>query len=110
MDVSMKTSVVVLELLTVLSTDASISTGCDPRVSGRREGISGKRVQIVSDNFKGASKFVAYLKYYLKLCLYHVHVVRRMDLEIPRGLALNVTIINQCSRCFKTQQRPHRET
>ena len=85
----MKTCTIVLELLTVLCTDAAISTGGDPRVPGRLEGISGKHVvQLVSADFKGASKFVSYLK----LCLYHVHDVRRRDLEIPRELALNVTI------------------
>ena len=105
MDVSMKTCTIVLELLTVLCTDAASSTGGDPRVPGRLEGISGKHVvQLVSADFKGASKFVSYLK----LCLYHVHDVWRRDLEIPRELALNVTIINQWSRCFKIQYHPYR--
>jgi hypothetical protein len=45
----------VLEFLTVLCTDAAISTGCDPRVSGRLEGISGKSVLLVSDDCEGAS-------------------------------------------------------
>ena len=56
-------------------------------------------MHLVSADFKGASKFVSYLKY----CLYHVHDVRQRDLEIPVGLALNITVIYQCSRCFKTQ-------
>ena len=92
----MKTSAIVLKLLTVLCIDAAISTGRDPRVP---ECTSGKHVQLVSANFIGASNFVSYLKYYL----YHIHDVRQRDLEIPRGLALNVTIINQRSRCFETQ-------
>ena len=72
-----------LKLLTVLCTDAAISTGRDPRVPGRLEGISGK-VQLVSADFKGASKFVSYLKF----CLYRFHDARLRDLEIPGGLAL----------------------
>ena len=85
MDVSMKTCTIVLELLTVLCTDAAISTGRDPRVSGRSEGTSGKNVvHFVSADLKGASKFVSYLKF----CLYRVHDARRRDLEIPGGLAL----------------------
>jgi hypothetical protein len=99
-DVSMKTCAIVFELLTVLCTDAAISTGCDSRVPGRLEGISGKHVQLVSANFKGAPKLIFYL---LKFDLHHVHDVRRRDLEIPGDLALNVTIINQCSKYFKTQ-------
>ena len=91
MDVSMKMSAIVLELLTVQCTDAVIFTGRDPRVPGRLEGISGKHVQLVSAHFEGSSKFVSYLKY-LKICLYHIHDVRWGHLEIPRGLALNVTI------------------
>ena len=59
-------------------------------------------VQLVSTNFKGASKLLSYLKY-LKFRLYHVRDARRRDLEILEGLALNVTIINQCS---KTLQDP----
>ena len=92
MDVSMKTGAFVLELLTVLCTDTAISTGCDSRVPGRLEGISGKHIRLVSANFKGASKFVSYPKY-MKLYLCHVHDARRRDLEIPGGLALNVTTI-----------------
>ena len=88
-------------MLTVLCTDSAISSGRDPRVFGRFEGISGKDVQLVSANLKGASRFVTYLKY-LKFCLYHVHDARRKDVEVPGGLALNVNILNQC-RCFKTQ-------
>ena len=98
MDVSMKTCANVLELLTVLCTDTAISTGRDPRVSGRLESISGKHVQLVSANFKGASKLVSYLKYW-NCCLYHVHDTQRRNLVIPWGLALNVTVMNQCSRC-----------
>jgi hypothetical protein len=71
---------IVFELLTVLCTDAAISTGCDPRVPGRLEGISGKHVQLVSTNFKGAPKFVSYL---LKIDLHHIHDVRWRDLEMP---------------------------
>ena len=56
MDISMKTCAIVLELLTVPCTDPAISTGCDSRVPGRLEGIPGKRIQLVSANFKGASK------------------------------------------------------
>jgi hypothetical protein len=66
-------------------------------VPGILKGISGKHVvQLVSANFKGAPKFVSYL---LKLDLHHVHNVRWRDLdsEMPGDLALNVTIINQCS-------------
>ena len=56
MDVSMKTSAIVLEMLTVLCTDVVISTvtlaGRDPRVPGTLEaGISessAKHVQLVS--------------------------------------------------------------
>ena len=44
---------------------------------------------------------VSYLKY-SKFCLYQVHDARWRDLEIPGGLALIVTIKNQCFRCFKT--------
>ena len=57
MDVSLKTCVIVLELLTVLlCTGTAISTGRDSRVPGRSlaEGISGKHVQLVSAIFKGA--------------------------------------------------------
>jgi hypothetical protein len=97
MEVSMKTCAIVFELLTVLCTDSAISTGCDPRVLGRLESISGKHVELVSANFKGAPKFVPYL---LRLDLHHVHDVQWRDLEMPGDLALNVTIINQCSRCF----------
>ena len=53
---------IVLELLTVFCTDTAISTGLDPRVPGRFEGISGKHIQLVSANFKGASKLVSYRK------------------------------------------------
>ena len=97
------------ELLTVLCADAAISTvtGRDPRVPGKLEGISGKHVvQLVSADFKGTSKFVSYLEY-LTFCLYRDHDAQWKDLEIPRELALNATIINQCSRCFKTQERPY---
>ena len=100
MDVSMKTRPIVFELLTVVGTDAATSTG--PWVPEGLEGISGKHIQLVSANFKGALKFVFYLKY-LESCLYHVHDARQRDLEIPGEFALNVTIIYQCSRCFKTQ-------
>ena len=64
--------------------------------SFKLESISGKHVQLVSGNFKGLgiSKLVSYLKY-RNFCLHHVHDVRRRELEIPVGLALNVTIINQ---------------
>ena len=48
MDVSMKMCAIMLELLTVLCTDAVISTGREPRVPGRLEGISGDHVQLVS--------------------------------------------------------------
>ena len=66
MDVSMKTCTIVLEFLTVLCTDTAISTEGDPRMSGRLEGTSGKHVvQLVSADFKGASKFVSYLKFCL---------------------------------------------
>ena len=58
----MKTFAIVLELLTVLCIDAAISTGCDPRVPGRLEGISGKNVQLVSATFKSASKFCLLLE------------------------------------------------
>ena len=85
----METCAIVLELLTVLCTDSAISTGCDPRVPGRLEVISGKPVKLVSTN-KGASKIYSYLKY-LKFYLYHVHGVRQRDLEIQGELALNVT-------------------
>ena len=80
MDVSMKTSAIVVELLTVLCTDAAISTGRDPRVPGRLESISGKHVvpHVSADFTKGASNFV----FYLKFCLYRVHDARRRDLEI----------------------------
>ena len=46
----MKTcAIMVLEMLTfkLLCIDAVISTGRDPRVLGRLEGISGKNVQLV---------------------------------------------------------------
>ena len=88
----------VLEFLTVLCTDTALSTGLDPPVPRRLEGTSGKHVQLVSANFKGASKSFSYQKF-LKLCLYHVHDVRWRNWEIPGGLTLNVTIISQCSRC-----------
>ena len=101
MDVSMKTCAIVLELLTVLCTDAAISSGRDPRVSERSEGIPGIDVRLVSSRFyKVDQNLSLYLKY-LKFCLYHVHDAWRRDVEVP-GLALNVTILNQC-RCFKTQ-------
>ena len=67
-----------LNLLTVLCTDAAISTGRDPRVPGELEGIPGIYGQLVSANFKGVSNFVSYLK----LCLYLVFDARRKDLEI----------------------------
>ena len=54
------------------------------------------RRHLVSADFKGASKFVSYLKF----CLYDA---RWRDLEIPGWLALNESIINHCSRCFKIQ-------
>ena len=58
-DVSMKTCATLFEnLLTVLCTDAAISTGRDPRVPEGLEGISGIHVQLVSPNFKSVSKFV----------------------------------------------------
>ena len=47
-----------LNLLTVLYTDAAISTGRDPRVPGGLEGISGIYVQLVSANSIGVLKFV----------------------------------------------------
>ena len=94
------------ELLTVLCTDTAISTGRDSRVSGRLEGNSGKRIQLVlSVKYENASKFVSYLRH-LKSRLYHVRDARQRDLEIPGGLTLNECnhyIINQCPRCFKTQ-------
>jgi len=45
----MKECAIVLELLTVLCTDAATSTGRDPRlgVPGRSEGKSGEHVQLV---------------------------------------------------------------
>ena len=43
----MKMCAIVLELLTVLCTDAVISTGREPRVPGRLEGISGEHVQLI---------------------------------------------------------------
>ena len=89
----MKTYAAVFELLTVLS---AISTR-DSRVPAKLlvKGISGKHVQLVSANSKGASKFVSYQKYLRLLCLYHdVHVALRRDLELSGRLALNVTIIN----------------
>ena len=54
MDVSMKRVPLCVNLLTVLCTDAAISTGRDPRAHGRLEGTgnSGKYVQLVSANFK----------------------------------------------------------
>lgn len=58
-----KKCAIVFELLTVLCTDAATSTG-DPRVPRRLEGISGKHVQLVSANFKGA----------LKICLLPLEV------------------------------------
>ena len=91
MDVSMKTCGIVLEFLTVLCTDTAISTGRDPRVSGRFEGISGKYIRHVSANFKGASKFVSNLKC-LKFCLYHVHDAQRRGLEIPLAGGVDVAI------------------
>ena len=47
----MKTCAIVLELLTVLCTDAAISSGRDPRVSERSEGIPGIDVRLVSSRF-----------------------------------------------------------
>ena len=55
-DVSLKTCAILLEnLLTVLCTDAAISTGRDPRVPEGLEGISGIHVQHVNPKFKGVS-------------------------------------------------------
>ena len=88
-----------LNLLTVLYTDAVISTSRDSWVPGGLETISSIHVQLISANFKGPSKLVSYMKF----CLYHMFDSRRRDLEIPLAgwLALNYTIINQCSRCFQ---------
>ena len=72
-----------LNLLTVLCTDAVISTGRDSRAPGELEGISNIHAQLVSANFKGVSKFVSNLKF----CPYF-HA-RWRDLEIPRWRALN---------------------
>ena len=59
MDVSLKTCATLLEnLLTILCTDAAISTGRDPRMPEGLEGISGIHVQHVSPNFKSVPKFV----------------------------------------------------
>ena len=85
-----------LNLLTVLCTDAAISTGGDPRGLDS-EGTSGIHGQLVSANFKGVSKFVSYLR----SCPYHLFDARWRDLEIPGWLTLNQIIINQCSRCFQ---------
>ena len=82
--------------LTLLTTDAIISTGRDSRVPGGLEAISSIHVQILSANFKGVSKCVSYLKF----CL--CFEARQRDLEIPRWLALNYSIINHFG-CFKTQ-------
>ena len=86
-----------MNLLTVLCTDSAISTGCDPRVPGGLESISGIHGQLVSANSKCVSKFLSYLK----SCPYHVLEARLKDLEIPGWLKLNQIIINQCSRCFQ---------
>ena len=89
----MKTCAIVLELLTVL---AGFSTERDPRLPGGLEGISGKHVQLVSANFKGASNSASYLKN-LKFCMSHIHDAQQRDSETPiqEGLALNAIIINQ---------------
>ena len=81
-----------LNLLTVVGTDATISTCRGPRVP---EGISGVHGQLVSANFKDPLKLVSYLKF----CLYLVFDVQRRDLEIPRWLALNQSI-----KTLKTQE------
>ena len=52
----MKIRAIVLELLTVLCTETAISTGRALRVPGRLEGISGKRVQLVSADYEGTFK------------------------------------------------------
>ena len=87
-----------LNLLTVLCIDAVISTGRDSRAPGELEGISNIHAQLVSANFKGVSKSISYLKF----CLYFDG--RWRDLERSRWLALNKSIINQCSGRFKTQK------
>ena len=57
MDVSIKMcAFVVVNLLTVLCIDSSISTGRDSRVPGRSGANSGKHIQLVSAYFKGHRK------------------------------------------------------
>ena len=74
----MKRCTIVLELLTVLCTDAANSTGRVLRVSEKI------RRHLVSADFNGGSRFVSYLKF----CRYHVRDAQRRDLEIPRWLVL----------------------
>ena len=84
-------------MLTVVCTDAAISTGRDPRVLGGLEVISNIHIQAVSANSKCVSKFVSYPN----SCPYHVFEARLKDLEIPGWLMLNQIIIIQCSRFFQ---------